>query len=96
VIRNAAAALTIPDGLAALVWSYAGDPAGQGPGPLTTADLTATTAQSTALSKDLRRRGFAFTGPVTVYAMFQACGLVDDHLQACFCRGEERSATVGH
>ena len=96
VIRNAAAALTLPDGLAALVWSYAEDPADRGPGPLTTADIAATSPQSTALSKDLRRRGFTFTGPVTVYATFQACGLVDDHLQACFCRGQERSAIVGH
>ena len=96
VIRNAAAALTIPGGLAALVWSYAGDPAERGPGPRTTADIAATTPQSTALSKDLRRRGFTFTGPVTVYATFQACGLVDDHLQACFCRGQEHSAIVGH
>ena len=96
VIRNAAAALAVPGGLAALVWSYADDAAGGQPGPVTTADLTPTTAAATALSKDLRRRGFGFTGPVTVYAMFQACGLVDDHLRACFRRGPERSPVVGH
>jgi DNA-3-methyladenine glycosylase I len=96
VIRNAAAALAIPGGLAALVWGYAADPAARGPGPRTTADIAATTAESTALSKDLRRRGFSFTGPVTVYAMFQACGLVNDHLQDCVSRGPERTAAVGH
>ena len=39
------------------------------------------------LSADLRRHGFRFTGPVTAYATMQACGLVDDHLADCFCRG---------
>ncbi len=95
VIRNAAAALAVPGGLAALVWSYAESPAGQPP-PRTTADIPATTPAATALAKELRRRGFAFTGPVTVYATFQACGLVDDHLQGCFRRGRQRPQTVGH
>jgi DNA-3-methyladenine glycosylase I len=85
VIRNARAALDIPAGLAALVWSYAVQP---GPAaPVRLADLPASTPASAALAKDLRGRGFAFTGPVTVYATFQACGLVDDHLRDCFRRG---------
>jgi DNA-3-methyladenine glycosylase I len=85
VIRNARAALDIPAGLAALVWSYAVDP---GPvAPVSLADLPASTPASAALAKDLRGRGFTFTGPVTVYATFQACGLVDDHLRDCFRRG---------
>jgi DNA-3-methyladenine glycosylase I len=79
----------------ALVWSYAPEPAGQ-PAPRTTADIPATTPAATALAKDLRRRGFGFTGPVTVYATFQACGLVDDHLQGCFRRGRQQPQTVGH
>ena len=84
-IQNARAALAVPGGLAALVWSYAGDPA---PVPLVSmADLPASTPASTALAKDLRGRGFRFTGPVTVYATFQACGLVDDHLRDCFLHG---------
>jgi DNA-3-methyladenine glycosylase I len=41
------------------------------------------TAASTALSKELRRRGFAFVGPTTVSAFMQACGLVNDHLVSC-------------
>ena len=87
VIRNAAAALAIPDGIAALVWSYSGDPAAPPPAPVTMADLPSSTPASQALAKDLRRRGFSFTGPVTVYATFQACGVVNDHLVDCFARG---------
>jgi DNA-3-methyladenine glycosylase I len=83
-INNARAALTLPDGLAALVWSYAG---GQERAPVTLADVPAWTPGSKALSKDLRRRGFSFTGPVTAYATLQACGVVDDHLESCFRRG---------
>jgi DNA-3-methyladenine glycosylase I len=39
------------------------------------------------MSKELKRHGFSFTGPVTAYATMQACGVVDDHLAACFRRG---------
>jgi DNA-3-methyladenine glycosylase I len=84
VIGNARAALALPDGLAALVWSYAG---GQESAPVTLADVPSSTPGSKALAKELRRHGFAFTGPVTVYATLQACGAVDDHLQSCFRRG---------
>jgi DNA-3-methyladenine glycosylase I len=42
-----------------------------------------TTAASTALSKDLKRRGWTFVGPTTVYAFMQAMGLVNDHLEGC-------------
>jgi len=86
VIRNAAAALAIPAGIAALVWSYASGPAASPAAPATMADLPASTPASAALARDLRRRGFSFTGPVTVYATFQACGLVNDHLAGCFAR----------
>jgi DNA-3-methyladenine glycosylase I len=96
VIRNAAAALAIPDGIAALVWSYSGDPAAQPSAPVTMADIPSSTAASKALAKDLRRRGFSFTGPVTVYATFQACGVVDDHLVDCFARGSAGPAAAGH
>ncbi len=86
-IRNARAALDIPAGLTALVWSYAVDPAPAA--PVSMADLPASTPASAALAKDLRGRGFTFTGPVTVYATIQACGLVDDHLRDCFRRGAD-------
>ncbi|MGH3211868.1 MAG: DNA-3-methyladenine glycosylase I [Trebonia sp.] len=83
-ITNARAALELKDGLSALVWSYA--ETGPRPAPRTLADVPAQTDVSKALSKDLRKRGFVFTGPVTVYAGMQACGLVNDHLEACFAR----------
>ena len=84
VIGNAKAALAVPGGLAALVWRYAETP---GRAPATTADVPASTPASKACASELRRHGFTFTGPVTVYATLQACGVVDDHLAGCFCRG---------
>jgi DNA-3-methyladenine glycosylase I len=86
-INNARAALTLPDGLAALVWGYANGQERPRAAPVTLADVPAWTPGSKALSKDLRRHGFTFTGPVTAYATLQACGVVDDHLQDCFRRG---------
>ena len=44
-----------------------------------------------SMAKDLRKRGFVFTGPVTVYAAMQACGLVNDHLAGCFARAMQPS-----
>ena len=87
-IGNARAALALPGGLAALVWSYAD---GQDRAPVTLDEVPAWTPQSKALSKELRRSGFSFTGPVTAYATLQACGVVDDHLEGCFRRGAYRS-----
>ena len=49
------------------------------------------------ISKDLKKRGWTFVGPTTVYAFMQAMGLVNDHLEGCFCRDEveaERAAFV--
>ena len=83
-ISNARAALELSEGLSDLFWSYAEtEPR---PAPKTLSDLSAQTPQSKALAKDLRKRGFVFTGPVTVYAAMQACGLVNDHLEACCVR----------
>jgi DNA-3-methyladenine glycosylase I len=56
-------------------------------GPASTADIPAWTPASKNLSRELRRHGFSFTGPVTAYATMQACGIVDDHLLSCFRRG---------
>jgi DNA-3-methyladenine glycosylase I len=83
-IANARAALDLPTGLAELVWSYAED---QQAAPATLADIPPSTPGSKALSAQLRRHGFRFTGPVTAYAMMQACGIVDDHLADCYRRG---------
>jgi len=84
VIGNARATLAVPGGLAALMWRYAEAP---GRPPTTTADIPAWTPASKTCAKELRRLGFTFTGPVTVYAALQACGVVDDHLVGCFRRG---------
>jgi len=67
-----------------LVWSHRPEPR---PVPRRLADLPATTTESTALAKDLKRHGFVFVGPTTAYATMQAAGLVDDHLADCFARG---------
>ena len=80
-IANARAARGI--GLSDLVWSFAPSPA---PAPRTPADVPATTPESVALAKELKRRGFRFVGPTTAYAAMQACGLVDDHLSGCIAR----------
>ncbi|MFJ1899155.1 MULTISPECIES: DNA-3-methyladenine glycosylase I [unclassified Streptomyces] len=71
-----------------LIWSYAPDRATR-PAPRTLGDVPAVTAESTALSKDLKKRGLRFIGPTTAYALMQACGLVDDHLVGCVARGTE-------
>ncbi len=46
------------------------------------------TPESRALSKDLKKRGFKFVGPTTIYALMQAMGMVNDHIEGCFCREE--------
>lgn len=74
-----------PGELDTLIWSYAPDPA-ERPAPRTIADVPAVTDESTALSKDLKKRGLRFIGPTTAYALMQACGLVDDHLRDCVAR----------
>ncbi|MFF5482741.1 DNA-3-methyladenine glycosylase I [Streptomyces sp. NPDC012935] len=74
-----------PGDLDALIWSHAPDPTTR-PAPKTLADVPAVTPESTALSKALKKRGLRFVGPTTAYALMQACGLVDDHLQACVAR----------
>ena len=85
VIGNARAALAVPGGLAALVWRYAD---GARAAPVTVAEVPAQTPASRACARELRKLGFSFVGPVTVYAAFQACGVVDDHLAGCFRRQE--------
>ncbi|MEN3583208.1 DNA-3-methyladenine glycosylase I [Streptomyces sp. ZYX-F-203] len=74
-----------PDELDTLIWSYAPDPAARR-APRTLADVPAVTPESTALARELKRRGLRFVGPTTAYALMQACGLVDDHLAACAAR----------
>jgi DNA-3-methyladenine glycosylase I len=80
-IANARAAADLPDGLAELLWSFAPSPR---PRPASFADVPAKTAESTAMAKELKRRGFRFVGPTTAYALMQATGMVDDHLDGCW------------
>jgi DNA-3-methyladenine glycosylase I len=84
-IANAQAVLKLPDGesLAALLERYRPGPR---PAPATTADIPASTAESTALAKALKQHGFRFVGPTTAYATMQAIGLVNDHLADCWVR----------
>ena len=93
---KAAAALRADGGsLAALVWSAA--PAGRRRAPRTLDDVPPTTPESTTLSRELKRRGFRFVGPTTVYAAMQACGMVNDHVLGCVVRGaceRERRAAL--
>jgi DNA-3-methyladenine glycosylase I len=86
-IANAKAAASLDLPLSDLLWSYA-DSARSRPAPRSRADLPAVTPASTALSKELKKRGFRFVGPTTVYATMQACGLVNDHISGCHVRGE--------
>ena len=93
---KAAAALRADSGsLAGLVWSAA--PAGRRRAPRTLDDVPPTTPESTALSRELKRCGFRFVGPTTVYAAMQACGVVNDHVLGCVVRGaceRERRAVL--
>ena len=54
------------------------------PRPVSVGDVPAVTAESTAMAKDLKRRGFRFFGPTTAYALMQATGMVDDHVSSCW------------
>jgi DNA-3-methyladenine glycosylase I len=80
-ITNARAAAGLDVDLDELLWSFA--PEGRSR-PATPAEVPAVTPESTAMAKELKRRGFRFVGPTTAYALMQASGMVDDHLQACW------------
>ena len=71
------------ESLAELLWSFAPR---ERAAPRTPADIPAVTAESTAMAKELKRRGFRFVGPTTAYALMQACGIVNDHLDGCLAR----------
>jgi DNA-3-methyladenine glycosylase I len=96
-IGNAKAAAAMREkgeSLAELVWSHA--PKGRRRAPRTIDDLPPMTPESTALAKELKRRGFRFVGPTTAYATMQACGVVNDHLSGCFVRVEVARALANH
>jgi DNA-3-methyladenine glycosylase I len=92
VINNAQRAVELvgrEGSLAGFIWSY--EPVGVRPAP-GPGDVPALTAESTALARELKRRGWRFTGPTTVYAFMQAMGLVDDHLAGCHVRAAVETA----
>ena len=92
-INNANRAIEMVDefgSLASYVWPHA--TFGDAP-----AEIPALTDVSTAISKDLKRRGWSFVGPTTVYAFMQAMGLVNDHLDGCWVRDDaERGRRAAH
>jgi DNA-3-methyladenine glycosylase I len=79
-IANARAAADIDD-LSGLLWSFAPAPR---PRPADVSEVPSATAESTAMARELKRRGFRFVGPTTAYALMQATGMVDDHLRTCW------------
>ena len=83
-IANARAAAGARRPVATLLWSFA--PGRRARRRATSADVPAVTPESTAMAKELKRRGFRFVGPTTAYALMQACGLVNDHLDGCLAR----------
>lgn len=80
-ISNARAVADLDVDLGELLWSFA--PPSR-PRPTDLAAVPAVTPESTAMAKDLKRRGFKFVGPTTAYALMQATGMVDDHVASCW------------
>lgn len=89
-VHNARAVLQLDTPLDELVWSFAPEP-GSRPRPATLHEVPAITAESTAMARELKRRGLRFVGPTTCYALMQAAGLVDDHVAGCW-RADPASA----
>jgi DNA-3-methyladenine glycosylase I len=88
-LHNARAAADLPGGLAKLLWSFAPEPR---PRPASRGGIPAVTPESTAMAKALKKRGFRFVGPTTAYALMQATGMVDDHIEGCCVPPVERPA----
>ncbi len=81
-IANARAAAELDvDDLSELLWSFAPPPR---PRPGRRSEVPSVTAESKAMAKELKRRGFRFVGPTTAYALMQATGMVDDHIRGCW------------
>jgi len=85
VVLNARAYLTLREAQGSFadhLWSFA--PTGRRRRPRYLGDLASSTAESEAMSRDLKRRGFKFVGSTIMYAFMQAVGMVNDHLVTCF------------
>ena len=87
-INNAKQALKMQKefgSLAAYFWSYEEEAQNGRPAQMTKEDIPGFTDTSTKISKDLKKRGWSFVGPTTVYAFMQAMGMVNDHVDGCDC-----------
>ena len=87
-IANARGSLALREAgtpLSEVVWAHRPS---QGKPAQSIYDLPSTTPESVALSKELKRAGFKFVGPTTVYAAMQACGVVNDHIATCHVRAD--------
>jgi DNA-3-methyladenine glycosylase I len=80
-IANARAVADLDVDLSDLLWSYAPPPR---PRPRSLSDVPSLSSESQAMAKDLKKRGFRFVGPTTAYALMQATGMVDDHIESCW------------
>ena len=91
IVQNAQATVAMRDQkpLAELVWSFLPP---RRPAPRSYADMASLTDESKQLAKELKRQGFVFVGPTTVYSTMQAVGVVNDHLAGCFVRKEVEAA----
>ncbi|CAN5225995.1 DNA-3-methyladenine glycosylase [soil metagenome] len=88
-VANARATVALHEAhqtLRALLWSFA--PAEPAPAPLALQEMPATTPESKALARGLKQRGFRFVGPTTAYALMQATGIVNDHVEGCVVRDD--------
>lgn len=83
-IANARVAADLDVDLSDLLWAYAPPPR---PRPADHSGVPAQTPESRTLARELKARGFRFVGPTTVYALMQAAGMVDDHVQDCWVSG---------
>jgi DNA-3-methyladenine glycosylase I len=79
-VANARTAAALGGTLSDFLWSFAPP---RGSRPRTSEEIAAQTPESAALARELKRHGFRFLGPTTVYAFMQAAGLVDDHVEGC-------------
>lgn len=82
-ISNARTLVALDEPFSELLWSFAPAPR---PAPTSYDEVPATTPESIAMAKTLKKRGFRFVGPTTAYALMQATGMVNDHLADCVAR----------
>ena len=91
-INNAKKAQAIREEFGSLATYYWRFEPGRARGPIRSGEIPGETEVSKRLSKDLKKRGFTFVGPTTVYAFMQAMGLVNDHIDDCFAHNESEAA----